>query len=494
MKIQFTNALAPNCMHATLIVFRDTPLSASVQQIDQALQGALTGFIRLRDFQAKEGAALTLAPLVHTHLQQLTVVGAGHPSDLNEQACWNLGGHVVTALRKDRVTDVTIVLDGRTAVEVAAVAAGMQLRDWRFDQYKTMNKAEATPRIETVTVVCDDPEAARQAFEDAQKIVEGVHLTRTLVSEPANVLYPATFAQQAQELTQLGVDVQVLSQAQLEEMGMGALIGVGVGSDKDTLMVVMQWRGAADQSAQPIAFVGKGVTFDSGGISIKPAKGMEEMKTDMAGAAVVVGLMKTLALRHASVNVVGTIALVENMPSGTAQRPGDIVRSYSGQTIEVLNTDAEGRLILADALWYTQEQFNPKFMIDLATLTGAIVVALGHEYAGLFSNHAPLIDQLKAAGEATGEKVWPMPLDPAFDKEIDSPIADMQNITNGYGAGSITAAQFLQRFVNKTPWAHLDIAGVARSDKNRTLSEKGATAFGVRLLDRLVRDFYEARG
>jgi leucyl aminopeptidase len=279
----------------------------------------------------------------------------------------------------------------------------------------------------------------------------------------------------------------------MKKLGMGALLGVGQGSERESQLVVMRWQGAADAKAKPVAFVGKGVTFDTGGISIKPAAGMEEMKWDMAGSGVVIGLMRALAARKAKVNAVGVVGLVENMPSGTAQRPGDIVTSMSGQTIEVLNTDAEGRLVLADALWYTQENFKPAFIVDLATLTGAIMIALGQHHAGMFANDDELSDRLTAAGRQTGELVWRMPLAPAYDKLIDSPAADMKNIGGRWG-GSITAAQFLQRFIQKgTPWAHLDIAGMAWSDKDAPTVPKGATAFGVRLLDRLVADHYEEK-
>ncbi len=285
----------------------------------------------------------------------------------------------------------------------------------------------------------------------------------------------------------------MLDKRQMKALGMGALLGVAQGSVQDPRLVVMRWSGAGKGkgSGQPLAFLGKGVTFDTGGISIKPSKGMEDMKWDMAGAGTVIGLMKALALRKAKVDVVGVVGLVENMPSGNAQRPGDVVKSMSGQTIEVINTDAEGRLVLADALWYTQQRFKPRFMVDLATLTGAIIVSLGHHQAGLFANDDKLADRLRAAGEAVNERLWRMPLGPEYDKQINSDIADMKNIGDGGGAGSITAAQFLQRFVNDVPWAHLDIAGTAWSGKDAPTTPKGATAFGVRLLDQFVSEYYE---
>ena len=335
-------------------------------------------------------------------------------------------------------------------------------------------------------------------------IAEGVEFTRNLVTEPANTLYPEEFADRTLELKKLGVKVEIFDKKDLEKLGFGSLLCVGWGSARDSRMVVMQWLGASGPEKEdgkkkkpknPVCFIGKGVCFDTGGISIKPAAGMEDMKWDMAGAGTVTGLMAALAGRKAKVDAIGLIGLVENMPSGTAVRPGDVVTSYSGQTIEVLNTDAEGRLVLADVLYYAQQRFEPKYMVNLATLTGAIIVGLGHENAGLFSNSDELSEKLLAAAKATGEGLWRMPLAPlgeSYDKQINSDIADMKNIGGGRAGGSITAAQFLQRFVNAKPWAHLDIAGMAWSSKDAPTIPKGATAFGVRLLDRFVADHFEA--
>jgi leucyl aminopeptidase len=318
---------------------------------------------------------------------------------------------------------------------------------------------------------------------------DGVVMARDLVNEPANVLYPGEFARRASGLRKLGVLVEVLDVPAMKKLGMGALLGVGQGSAHEPKVVVMRWSGGK-RGTEPVAFIGKGVCFDTGGISIKPAQGMEDMKGDMAGAACVVGLMHALAARRAKVNAIGAIGLVENMPDGKAQRPGDIVTSMSGQTIEIINTDAEGRLVLADVLHYVNKRFKPKFMINLATLTGAIVVALGQEYAGMFSNDDKLVERLSKAGEATGERVWRMPLGREYDKMIDSNFADMKN-TGGRGAGSITAAQFLQRFVDKTPWAHLDIAGTALNSPQNDINKSWSAGWGVRLLERLVADYYE---
>jgi leucyl aminopeptidase len=320
-------------------------------------------------------------------------------------------------------------------------------------------------------------------------IAVGVINARDLVNEPPNVLFPVEFARRASQLKKLGVSVEVLDVKAMTKLGMGALLGVGQGSAHESRTVIMRWNGGK-KSEEPVAIIGKGVCFDSGGVSIKPAASMEDMKGDMAGAACVVGLMHALAARKAKVNVVGAIGVVENMPSGTAQRPGDIVKSMSGQTIEIINTDAEGRLVLADVLWYVKDRFKPKFMIDLATLTGAIMVSLGQEYAGLFSNDDKLSKRLVQTGEETGERVWRMPLGPEFDKMIDSKFADMKNTGSRYG-GSITAAQFLQRFVDKTPWAHLDIAGTAMGVQPSDINQSWGPGWGVRLLDRLIAEHYE---
>jgi leucyl aminopeptidase len=336
---------------------------------------------------------------------------------------------------------------------------------------------------------------ARKAFETLEKVAEGIFLTRNLVSEPANILYPESFANICQELTELGLEVDVMGEAEMKKLGMGALLGVGQGSARESKMVIMRWNGQQSKGRKAqttqVAFVGKGVTFDTGGISIKPAAGMEDMKWDMGGAGTVTGLMKALAARKANINAVGVIGLVENMPDGNAQRPGDVVTSMSGQTIEVINTDAEGRLVLADALTYTQREFEPKTVINLATLTGAILVSLGQERAGVFSNNEELAERLKKCGDATGDKVWPFPMDGEYDELIKSDIADMKN-TGGRFAGSISAAKFLEKFIEKdTVWAHIDIAGMAWSQADKPTRPKGGTGYGVRLLDQLVADYFE---
>ena len=363
---------------------------------------------------------------------------------------------------------------------------GLKLKSYKFEKYKTKKSKK---KISIIITGKNKPSLKDQVKFKA--IEEGTFYTRDLVSEPGNILHPDEYAKRLNSLKKYGLKINIYDEKKLKKLGMNTLLGVGQGSIRGSYLVTMEWKGAKDKS-KPLAFVGKGVCFDTGGISLKPAKFMEDMTYDMAGSAVVVGLMKSLALRKAKINAVGVVGLVENMPGGNAQRPGDIVKSYSGKTVEILNTDAEGRLVLADALTYTEEKFKPKFIVDLATLTGAIIVSLGSEYAGLFSNDDKLSSQLIKAGEHVEEKVWRMPLNKNFDKLIDSKNADMQNINYVGGAGSTTAAQFLQRFIlNKTPWAHLDIAGMAFSKYGGALNSGGATGYGVRLLNKLIEDNYE---
>ncbi len=444
-------------------------------------------------FTGKNGSSLDIVAPAGLNLPRLVVIGTGKEADLGSRGVVKLGG-VAMGKVPNAATEATIVAEFGSGPlggdEIADLALGARLRAYSFDRYKTKRKEgeERTGKV-TVNFACAQPAAAEKASARASAVADGVVLARDLINEPANILYPAEFARRAGGLKKLGVTVEVLDVAAMKKLGMGALLGVGMGSAHEPKLVIMRWNGGK-RGADPIAFIGKGVCFDSGGISIKPAAGMEDMKGDMAGAACVVGLMQVLAARKAKVNVIGAIGLVENMPGGKAQRPGDIVTAMSGQTIEVINTDAEGRLVLADVLHYINQRFKPKFMIDLATLTGAIIVALGHEYAGLFSNDDKLVERLTKAGEATGEHVWRMPLGAEYDKLIDSKFADMKN-TGGRFAGSITGAQFVQRFVDKTPWAHLDIAGTALSSPQTEINKSWSAGWGVRLLDRLVEDHYE---
>ena len=363
---------------------------------------------------------------------------------------------------------------------------GLKLKSYQFLKYKTKKET----RVISLNIIGKNIPSLKDQLR-FKSLEEGTFYARDLVSEPGNILHPDEYANRINSLKKIGLTINILNETKLKKLGMNTLLGVGQGSIRGSYLVTIEWNGLKNNS-KPLAFVGKGVCFDTGGISLKPAKFMEDMTYDMAGSAVVVGLMKSLALRKAKINAVGVVGLVENMPGGNAQRPGDIVKSYSGKTVEILNTDAEGRLVLADALTYTEEKFKPKFIVDLATLTGAIIVSLGSEYAGLFSNDDKLSKQLIGAGEEVEEKVWRMPLNKNYDKLIDSKNADMQNINYVGGAGSTTAAQFLQRFIiNNTPWAHLDIAGMAFSKYGGALNSGGATGFGVRLLNQLIEDNYE---
>ena len=499
MKIAFAKPGLPNTGTVVVTATDGGHLTASGQKLDRKANGALDRAIKASRFKGERGRSINVVAPAGTRLDNVVIMGLGKPGDLTAQNAQELGGSVYRQIEKAPGGAAALAVDrvsgaGIGVADMAAnLAHGARLRSYRFDKYRTKEKKEDKPTIKTLNVQVEGPERARRIYGPLDKIADGVFFTRDLVSEPANVIYPETLARQAKTLEKLGVKVEVLGPAQMKRLGMGALLGVAQGSANPARLVVLRWNGAGSgaRAPAPIAFVGKGVTFDTGGISIKPAANMEDMKWDMGGSGVVIGLMKALAGRKAKVNAVGVVGLVENMPSGTAQRPGDVVTSMSGQTIEVINTDAEGRLVLADALHYCNTRFKPKFIVDLATLTGAIIVSLGNEIAGLFSNNDTLATRLTEAGDSVNERVWRLPLADFYDKQINSDIADMKNVGAGRGAGSITAAQFLQRFVGNTPWAHLDIAGVTWSKKDLPLAAKGGTAFGVRLLNELVAKHYE---
>lgn len=456
--------------------------------------GAIARAMAKADFKGKMGSTLDLiAPF--GDYDRVILVGLGKLADLKEFDIVKLGGSIAGKLIEVKAAEATVVLErpdgapfGADAAADAALGAG--LRAFTFDRYKVKKKDDTALKALKLTIAVADHSAAKKAWGARAAALEGANLARELVIEPPNVLGPEEFAKRAAALEKLGLEVEILDEKKMKKLGMGAFLGVGQGSERPPRLAVMKWNGGKSGDA-PIAFIGKGVVFDTGGISIKPAAGMEDMKGDMGGAAAVTGLMATLAGRKAKVNAIGAIGLVENMPDGNAQRPGDIVTSMSGQTIEIINTDAEGRLVLADVLWYVKETYKPRFMIDLATLTGAILVALAKQHAGLFTNSDDLAQQLSAAGQATGELVWRMPLGPDYDKLIDSQFADMKN-TGGRDGGSITAAQFLKRFVDDVPWAHLDVAGTAMGSPQTEINKVWASGWGVRLLDRLVRDNYEA--
>ncbi len=423
---------------------------------------------------------------------RVAIAGAGDATGGDRLADLEKAGAALTA-RYQTSGETALALDvggsGLSGEEVAALLLGLRLRAWRHDAYRTRIKDEQKRTLETITVV-GAPADARDAWAVEEAVAAGVDFTRDLVAEPPNKVYPISFVTRCEEAFRgTGAELTVLDDEQMAALGMGALLGVGQGSEQPSRLLAIRWNGGG--SEKPTVFVGKGVTFDTGGISLKPGPGMEDMKWDMGGAGAVAGAMLALVKRNARANVIGVVGLVENMPDGKAQRPGDIVTSMSGQTIEVLNTDAEGRLVLCDAIHWAQEEYDPARIIDFATLTGAMIISLGNEYGGLFANDDALADQLVAAGNQSGDKLWRFPLSPAYDKLIDSPIADMKNIGPRF-AGSITAAQFIQRFVKKgTPWAHCDIAGMVWADKPGRTWDKGATGYGVRLIDRFVRDVAE---
>ncbi|HEY9090313.1 leucyl aminopeptidase [Parasphingorhabdus sp.] len=415
----------------------------------------------------------------------LTGTGKGERSDFEAA-----GGAVIAKLITSGVKHLAINNSGLEQEQLARLLFGAKLRSWRIDKYRTKMPENTKPTLESITVL-DTALESNQVWKDLSAVADGVALTRELVSEPANVIYPESFVARCEELQDMGVEFTVLGQEEMEKLGMGALLGVSQGSVRPPRMLAMRWDGTNGAQKKPLALVGKGVTFDTGGISLKPPAGMEDMKWDMGGAGAVAGTMKALAGRKAKAHVIGVCGLVENMPDGKAQRPGDVVTSMSGQTIEVINTDAEGRLVLCDALHWTQETFEPEVVVNLATLTGAIIISLGNEHAGCFSNDDDLSDKLLAAGKTAGDPLWRFPLTAAYDKQINSPIADMKNV-GGKGAGSITAAQFLKRFIKDgVKWAHLDIAGMVWADKPGPVWDKGATGFGVRLLDQYVADNFE---
>jgi leucyl aminopeptidase len=474
-----------------VLVGEDLAPGGSLSREFGTLPGLIEKVAGVERFKGKLNGALVIPAPEALGVPRLVVVGVGGEKDRAGLDWRSLGG-VIQSKVEGRTASVLLECPGLEVSPQAAadVALGARLRAYKFDRYKTKKKDNGESDDPTrLTFLVGDPAAAKRAEKRHAGLAEGVHLARDLVNEPPNVLGPEEFAERTRALTKLGVEIEILDEAALEQIGMRALLAVGQGSCRESRVVLMRWNGGRDGAA-PLAFIGKGVCFDSGGISIKPAGGMEDMKGDMAGAACVTGLMHALASRKARANVVGAIGLTENMPDGGAHRPGDIITTLSGQTVEMVNSDAEGRLVLGDVLWHVKERFKPALMVDLATLTGAILVALAQEYAGLFSNDDELAERLVAAGKASGERVWRMPLAAEYDKMIDSKFADMKN-TGGRNGGAITAAQFLQRYVGDVPWAHLDVAGTAMNAPQTEINKSWGSGWGVRLLDQLVRDHYE---
>lgn len=484
-------------------VFSDKQLNDSAEALNTALGGLIKHHLDLqKQFKGKAGQTLILSAPKDSQFSRVIVLGLGEKDKLDVRTAETIGGKLYLALKGAGASRAILNFDESYGAEncpaselAAHIAAGVKLRSYEFKKYKKNedDNEDTSNSFEQFHVIADQAEANESAYKPLSAAIDGVYFARDLVNEPPNTLFPESFAQKIkEELKPLGVEVEILDEKKMEKLGFAAHLSVGMGSVRPPRAVVMRWNGAGkDQKEGPLAFVGKGVTFDTGGISIKPSSGMEDMKLDMAGAAAVVGAMKALALRKAKVNVVGIAGLAENMPSHMAYRPSDVINSLSGQTIEVLNTDAEGRLVLADCLTYVQRTYNPRMIVDLATLTGAMMVALGYEYCGVFANKDEVWQSLENAGIASTEKLWRMPLDEAYRKEMDSAIADIKNLgTNARYAGACTAAGFLERFIeNDTPWAHMDIAGTAWVKSDTPTCPKPGTGFGVRTLDRLAASF-----
>ena len=497
VKVLFKNNYSKNVKLLVVLLDDSLKLYGDILAIDKKNKGLVSRIIKNKSFSAKNKEKLSLIGLNIPNIEEVILYGIGSSSSIKDDGIERIGGNIYSII-PPKVKNIAISIKSYKSLNVSSedaavqLAQGFSLRSYNFNKYRSKSKPKIVSDVKALEVLVDDPKAVKNKNIFSNALKEGVFLTRDLVSEPPNVLNPIALSKEIVKLEKEGVEVQVLGVAQMKKFKMGALLGVAQGSANEPRLVTMRWRNNKRKKSQPnICFVGKGVTFDTGGISIKPSNGMEEMKYDMAGAGVVIGLMKTLAKRKAKVDACAVVGLVENMPSGKAQRPGDVVRSYSGHTIEVINTDAEGRLVLADAVAYAIKKFNPRKLIDLATLTGAVIVCLGNKRAGLFSNNEELADNIFSSGEQTGERVWRLPVGPEYDDDIKSDIADMKNVGSGRGAGSTAGAKFIQQFINDIPWAHLDIAGVTWSKSNSDLFSLGATAFGVRLLNAYVKEFIE---
>lgn len=496
MKINFTNLVVPEKGAVIFLVPEKGAMGPLATGFDEQTDGQMTRAMDMSDFKGKSKSMVEIIAPSGRENSRVILLGIGKADKLTETDAELLGGELLGKLIASSSKTATVIVEEIEGLAISSVdltarmAFGAKLRDYKFEKYKTKKKDDKKNNLSALAFSSSQHDDSERAFHPLKSVAKGVHLARNLVNEPANELTPADFAKRCKRLEDLGLEVDVLREKEMKKRKMHALLGVGQGSENSSRLVIMRWDGADNPDSPMLAFVGKGVTFDTGGISLKPGADMGDMKGDMGGAAAVTGLMAALAGRKARVNAVGIIGLVENMPDGKAQRPGDVVTSMSGQTIEILNTDAEGRLVLADALTLTCEDYEPEFVINLATLTGAILVALGKEHAGLFSNNDDLAAKITDAGLKSGEKVWRLPLHKAYDKMIDSKVADMKNIGGRY-AGSITAAQFLQRYVGETPWAHIDIAGTAMDSPSTPINQSWGSGYGVRLLDRMISDQYE---
>ncbi|WP_412545889.1 leucyl aminopeptidase [Maricaulis sp. MIT060901] len=491
MKIEFASADSVSGSQA-VPVFADSTFSAAAKAIDDASGGALSRAVAASRFTGKPGQTLEVLAPAGTNADRVVLFGLGKQAELKASVIEKSAAAVTSKILLSGETSITMRLDGVADAEGAGRAGlGARMAAYRFDEYRTKLTDDKKPSLSGMTITADNVAAANTAWDSWGAVAAGVDMAREVTNLPPNVLNPETYAKKIEGMSEHGLEIEILDEAAMAELGMDMLLGVGQGSEHESHIAIMKWNGGAEGEA-PLLFVGKGLTFDSGGISLKPGAGMDEMKGDMGGSAAVVGLMRALAGRKANVNAIGIVGLVENMPDGNAQRPGDVVRSMSGQTVEILNTDAEGRLVLGDVLWYAQGRFEPKLIIDLATLTGAMLIALGNSRAGIFSNDDTIAEQLFAAGNASDEPVWRMPLGADYEKHIETKNADIKNVGEGRLAGSISAAEFLKCFVNERPWCHIDIAGTAMGGmKDDPRQPSWGTGWGVRILDRFVRDNYE---
>ena len=488
MKFNFNSEFSRDKGVLLFVCVRNEPMHRYLTNLDNKNSNYIKQAMKVVNFNYKENNKLDLILPKGSKSDRIIILGINKNGSFSDIDLGKLGSTITTILNNKKIKEASLILNNKTfnANEVALLLYGMTLNTYRFNKYFSDKKKIRENFLETINLFCTNYKNIKNEWKRFNAIKEGVFLTRDLVSEPSNNLTPLLLSKEALKLRKTGLKVEQLDEKKLKQLKMGALLGVAQGSANKPYVVTLEWRGNKSKKNMDYTFVGKGVTFDTGGISIKPSGGMEEMKYDMGGSAVVLGLMKALALRKTKANVSGVIGLVENMPSGTAQRPGDVVKSMSGQTIEVINTDAEGRLVLADILWYAQQKFQPKKIVDLATLTGAIIVSIGQEKAGMFSNNKDFADEVTKLGLKVGEEVWNMPVDDSYEKDIRSDIADMKNVGSGRGAGSTAGAIFLKRFIKNTIWMHLDIAGVTWAKSDRPMTPKGGSGFGVRLLDELV--------